>query len=79
MEVSGEINSDHQWVTVWLGGKGESEKKKKEEWIKRVNQSEETRRKFRERTERIKLGKGGVDKELEKLITRIKEDVRVKR
>lgn len=63
---------------IWLEGKGERGKKEKEEErIQRVYWSEETRKKFRERTKGIKLGEGGVDEKLEKLVTRIKEEVKV--
>jgi len=52
---------------------------KEEEWIERVDWSEEAREEFRKRTEEIELGKGGVNEEMERLIMRIKEVVRVRK
>jgi len=47
--------------------------------MERVDWSEGAREEFRERTEEIELGKGGVNEEWERLIERIKGAVRVKK
>ncbi|EFN67046.1 hypothetical protein EAG_02771 [Camponotus floridanus] len=82
LEVWDEVDSDHHSVTVWLGKRGEGrrdEREKREEWVERVDWSEEAREEYRKKTEEIEIGKGGMNEELEKLMKAIKGAVRVKR
>ncbi|XP_011858234.1 PREDICTED: golgin subfamily A member 6-like protein 22, partial [Vollenhovia emeryi] len=80
LEVGGEMDSDHQSITVWLGGKGGKRKKNKGKiWIEKVSWTKEAREEFRKVTEEIEIGEEGVNGAWEELIGKIKKMVRVER
>jgi len=78
LEVGKEVDSDHQSVTVWVEGRRRRERREEgEEWIERIDWSEEARREFEERTEGIEVGKIGVEEEMDRLVRRVKEEMKV--
>jgi len=81
--IGDEIDSDHQSVTVWVGGterrEGKMREKRGEEWIEWMDWSEEAREEFREKTEEWVMAEGGIEEELEDLIRKIRETVKWKR
>ncbi|TGZ32512.1 Uncharacterized protein DBV15_12731 [Temnothorax longispinosus] len=72
LEVRCEVDSDHQSIAVRLDKGGGGERRgtiaEEERWVEKTDWTEE-----------VEIGRGAIDKEVEKLTKRIKMEVRVRR
>lgn len=68
-------------VAVWRDkrSKKNGEEGKRKKWVSRVDWSDEAIEKFREDTENLALEKGGINEEVEELIRKIKDKIRVRK
>ncbi|EZA50989.1 hypothetical protein X777_10537 [Ooceraea biroi] len=83
MEVGGEVDSDHQSVSVWIDRdeeEGEGRERKEEvKWVEGVDWTRDAGEEFRKRTEECKVGDGRVDEMLEEVIERVNREIRRKK